>query len=156
MDEDFSNLTTEELDDILKSTEYPDSQTGGCVSFAVALDNIVGVDSFPCAFDPGYPEKPLHATVVIDGVVFDSEGSHGKDPYFVEDWWSGLKPNDFNAVIEKAEETGEERWEVFVEYLREEGYANFTQQEELHRIGAVESDVNMYENMLKKSIREYR
>lgn len=146
------NISTEQIDGILSSSEFPDATTGGCVSFAVALDRVFGVESYPCAFDPFDDSKPLHCMAVIDDVVFDAEGSHGTDPTYVQNWWSGLKPKDFNAVVDEAEETGRDRWDVMNEHLQECAYENIPSEYGVENLGAVQRNVERYEKLIEKKL----
>lgn len=153
----YMEVSTDQLDTILSEKEFPNSTNNGCVSFATALDKLFDVESFPCAFDPWDDSKPLHAMAIIDGVVFDANGSHGSDPTIVQDWWSGLKPNDFGWVEEEAyNEQGEQvrdKWNVMYEGLEEMAYINAP--EITHIGGAEESQIQQYINLIQESFKEH-
>ena len=145
-------METKQIDKLLSTTEFPSAKITGCVSFAVAMDRVFGADSFPCAFDPWDDSKPLHCMVMIDGVVFDADGEHGTDPEYVQNWWDGLKPNDFNYVVNKAEETGRDRWVLMIEHLQECAYANIDASGGIDNLGAVEHDVERYKNIIEEEL----
>lgn len=136
------NYDTEFIDNIIKNAELNGAMDGGCVSFAHALGQIYEVECFPCAFDPGFDDKPLHATVVINNVVFDAKGEHGSDITYVQDWWSGLKMKDYDC----------DNSDEFQEYLEKEGFVIFNNIDNLRNFGV---DINLskrYESSLRKSI----
>lgn len=147
-------MDVEKIDSVLSSTEFPDATTGGCVSFAVALDNVVGVEYFPCAFDPYDDSKPLHCMSVISGVVFDADGAHGTDPTYVQEWWSGLKPNNFSWVVREAERGGRDPGEIMFEYLQEDYYSNIPSQRGVRNLGARDTDVQRYEQLLREALED--
>lgn len=148
------NISTDQLDTVISETDFPDATSGGCVSFASALDELFEVESFPCAFDPWDDQKPLHIMAVIDGVVFDATGANGTDPTIVQDWWSGLKPNDFSWVKEQAyNEDGEQirnEWDVMYEELEQMAYLN--PPEITHIGGATEKQTQRYIQLLTEAL----
>lgn len=150
------NVSPKQLDIILSEKEFPNSTNDGCVSFATALDQLFNVDSFPCAFDPWDDRKPLHAMAVIEGVVFDATGANGTDPTIVQNWWSGLKPNDFGWVEEKAyDDQGtqvRDKWNVMYEELEEMAYINAP--EITHIGGAKESQIQQYRELIQEAFKE--
>lgn len=145
-------MTITNISEIIENADISGGMTGGCVSFAVALDVVFGADAFPCSFDPFDDSKPLHATAVIDGIVYDANGAHGSDFSYVQDWWSGLKPTDFEAVQVKAEQRDEPIELIFNTYLETEGYAVFEDSKILYNLGANKPQVEEYVSALEEEI----
>lgn len=137
---------------VIDKADISDGMTGGCVSFAVALDIVFGADVFPCSFDPFDDSKPLHATAVINGTVYDADGAHGSDFKYVQDWWSGLKPTDFEAVQVAAENCNEPIEAVFNKYLEDEAYEVFETSSILYHLGANKTQVKEYVSALESEI----
>lgn len=142
-------MNTSKIEDVIEKGDYPESTTGGCVSFAIALDNVFDAEGFPCAFDPMDDSKPLHCMAIIDGMVFDGNGKNGTDPTIVQNWWSGLRLRDFPNVGDD-ELSEKENYEMLYEWLENEYYFVYDSQNMLENLGAVEKDVKMYESTIRQ------
>lgn len=145
-------MDIERIDEEISNTDISGAMTGGCVSFAVALDIVFDVDKFCCAFDPWDDSKPLHAVAVKDGVAIDAKGTHSTIDIteYVSDWWSGLRIKDFQTAITKiqSEENCSET-EAFEQFLLKEGLETFNNRDLLYNIGASETQVQTYVNALQ-------
>lgn len=142
-------MKQDNINTVLSNTHFPKAKSGGCVSFAVALDKVFDAEEFPCAFDPFDDQKPLHATAVIDNIVYDADGSHGNDYTYVQDWWSGLRKRDFHNAHNRKEENFK-----LDEYLKQHGYKIYKKREHLYNIGANEHRVEQYVEIIKSNIKK--
>lgn len=70
-------------------------QTGDCVSVAVAIKNLFGGE-YVCAYQNPIDKIPAHATVRIDGILYDSNGSTTMDALY-DVAISGLKPDNIGS-----------------------------------------------------------
>lgn len=82
--------------------EICDPREGDCESVAVALHRVFDADAFVCLYDPGYGDRAIHATVRIDGTLYDGEGATTEEALL--DHLSILKPRDFGDGVQSQEE----------------------------------------------------
>ena len=67
-----------------------DPHTGDCVSVAVAINSVFGGSKYVCAYQSPVDKIPAHATVSIDGVLYDANGSTSREVLY-DIATSGLK-----------------------------------------------------------------
>lgn len=117
-------VSTEDLDKIISEEFFPEATNGGCIQFALALDELLGADSFPSVVKPWKQKITIHTMAVIDGVVFDATGSHGTDPKVVQNWWDGFTPEHFEWIDTTVSE--EKQLELMYDGLEERSYRNYS------------------------------
>lgn len=83
------------LDEVCEPTQ------GDCESVAVALARTFDADAFVCVYEPGETRYATHATVEIDGQLYDGTGATSRDA--LVDFLTGFRPADFAGVDSHAE-----------------------------------------------------
>lgn len=89
---DTPRFTEEEIDSILRNTDFKDLRPfdANCASVAAGIARVIDVDGFPCIYDMDSKRTDfLHATVTIDESVFDARGKLGADESILLDYVRG-------------------------------------------------------------------
>lgn len=73
--------------------------TGDCVSVAVDIKSIFGGSKYVCAYQSPVDKIPAHATVSIDGVLYDSSGTTSREVLY-DIATSGLKEENVRSKEE--------------------------------------------------------
>ena len=101
-----------------------DPHTGDCVSVAVAINSVFGGSKYVCAYQSPVDKIPAHATVSIDGVLYDANGSTSREVLY-DIATSGLKKEN---VWSKEEHI------LSVSSLRENAYYDNKKDEKVREI----------------------
>jgi hypothetical protein len=73
-------------------------KSGDCESVAVALSRVFEVDSFVCVYEPSEKRKASHATVRINGNLYDGSGRLSYDKEALIDYLGLWKVRDVDSV----------------------------------------------------------
>lgn len=109
----------DKISDAIRRADLPticQPRQGDCESVAIALHRVFSADEFVCIYDPMVRDAPVHATVRINGVLYDGTGKTTKDSLL--DYISYLKVSDFPDTVQTVEEMNA--------YINTHGYHEYT------------------------------